>query len=137
MRLLILAVAVALLLVMMTKFKLNGFIALILVSLLVGVLRGMDLPKIYESIIDGVGGQLDDLVLIFGFGAMLGKVLADSGAAQRIATGMLGLFGISRVQLAMVLTAFAIGITMFYEVGFVLLIPLVFTIILETKLPLL
>ena len=72
--------------------------------------------------------------MILGFGAMLGKLMADSGAAQRIATSMLHLFGISRVQLAMVLTAFAIGITMFYEVGFVLLIPLVFTIVRESNL---
>ena len=86
---------------------------------------------------DGIGSQLDDLVMILGFGAMLGKLMADSGAAQRIAMSMLHLFGISRVQLAMVLTAFAIGITMFYEVGFVLLIPLVFTIVREAKLPLL
>jgi Gnt-I system high-affinity gluconate transporter len=137
MALVIVAAGVALLLILMTKFKLNGFIALVLVAIFVGVLRGMELPKIYESITDGIGGQLDDLVMILGFGAMLGKLMADSGAAQRIAMSMLHLFGISRVQLAMVLTAFAIGITMFYEVGFVLLIPLVFTIVREAKLPLL
>jgi Gnt-I system high-affinity gluconate transporter len=137
MELVIVAVGVALLILLMTKFKMNGFIALILVSIFVGLLDGMPLDKLYDSIIEGVGGQLDDLVLILGFGAMLGKVLADSGAAQKIATTMVRFFGISRVQLAMVLTAFAIGITMFYEVGFVLLIPLVFTIVRENKLPLL
>jgi Gnt-I system high-affinity gluconate transporter len=131
------AIAVVLLLVMMTKFKINGFIALFLVALLVGLLQGLGLTKTYDSIVLGVGDQLDELILILGFGAMLGKVLADSGAAQRIATSMVGFFGVSRVQLAMVLTAFAIGITMFYEVGFVLLIPLVFTIVREYKLPLL
>jgi Gnt-I system high-affinity gluconate transporter len=76
-------------------------------------------------------------VLILGFGAMLGRILADSGATQKIATSMTNFFGINRVQLAMVLSAFAIGITMFYEVGFVILIPLVFTIVRENKLPLL
>jgi Gnt-I system high-affinity gluconate transporter len=137
MPLVIVAVGVILLLIMMTKFRLNGFIALILVAILVGLLQGMGLTAVYESIVDGIGGQLDDLVMILGFGAMLGKLMADSGAAQRIAMSMLKVFGISRVQLAMVLTAFAIGITMFYEVGFVLLIPLVFTIVREAKLPLL
>jgi Gnt-I system high-affinity gluconate transporter len=135
--LVIVALAVALLLLLMTKFKLNGFIALIVVAILVGVVRGLSLTETYEAILEGIGGQLDDLVLILGFGAMLGRVMADSGAAQTIATTMVRFFGISRVQLAMVLTAFAIGITMFYEVGFMLLIPIVFTIVRENRLPLL
>jgi Gnt-I system high-affinity gluconate transporter len=137
MPLVVVAVAVVVLLLLMTTLRLNGFIALIVVAVLVGVLQGMPLGDIYDSMLDGIGGQLDDLVLILGFGAMLGRVLADSGAAQRIATTMTGFFGISRVQLAMVLSAFAIGITMFYEVGFVILIPLVFTIVRENRLPLL
>jgi Gnt-I system high-affinity gluconate transporter len=137
MPLVVVALAVGILLLLMTKFRLNGFVALIIVAILVGVLRGMSLDDIYKSILDGIGGQLDDLVLILGFGAMLGRVLADSGAAQKIATSMTNFFGINRVQLAMVLSAFAIGITMFYEVGFVILIPLVFTIVRENKLPLL
>jgi Gnt-I system high-affinity gluconate transporter len=137
MPLVIVAIGVALLLLLMTRFKLNGFIALILVAIIVGLLEGEGLSDTYDSITAGIGGQLKELTMILGFGAMLGKILADSGAAQRIALSMLKLFGISRVQLAMVLTSFAIGITMFYEVGFVLLIPLVFTIVRETKLPLL
>jgi len=137
MPLLIVALGVVLLLVMMTRFKLNGFVSLILVALLVGLLQGLGLSKTYDSIVDGIGGQLDDLVMILGFGAMLGKILADSGAAQQIASRMVTVFGVSRVQLAMILTSFAIGITMFYEVGFVLLIPIVFTIVREQKLPLL
>ena len=137
MPLVVVALAVGILLLLMTKFRMNGFAALIIVAVLVGVLQGMPLDDIYKSILDGIGGQLDDLVLILGFGAMLGRVLADSGAAQKIATSMTNFFGINRVQLAMVLSAFAIGITMFYEVGFVILIPLVFTIVRENKLPLL
>ncbi|MBO2446068.1 gluconate permease [Actinomadura barringtoniae] len=137
MPLVIVALAVVLLLVMMTRYKINGFIALFVAALFVGVARGMALPKIYDAIVSGVGDQLDELILILGFGAMLGKVLADSGAAQRIATSVVNVFGIGRVQLAMVLTATCIGITMFYEVGFVLLIPLVFTIVREYRLPLL
>lgn len=137
MPLVVVAVAVGVLLLLMVKFRLNGFIALILVAGLVGVLQGMPLEDMYESVLNGIGSQLDELVLILGFGAMLGRILADSGAAQRIATSMTNFFGIGRVQLAMVLSAFAIGITMFYEVGFVILIPLVFTIVRENRLPLL
>jgi Gnt-I system high-affinity gluconate transporter len=137
MPLFIVALAVVLLLVLMTKFRINGFIALFLAALFVGLARGLSLTKIYDAMVTGVGDQLDELILILGFGAMLGKVLADSGAAQRITTSMVNVFGISRVQLAMVLTSTCIGITMFYEVGFVLLIPLVFTIVREYRLPLL
>jgi Gnt-I system high-affinity gluconate transporter len=137
MPLVVVALAVALLLLLMTKFKFNGFVALLIVAIAVGLVQGMGLEKTYESIVDGVGGQLDDLVLILGLGAMLGKILADSGAAQKIASTLVNFFGVSRVQLAIVLSAFCIGITMFYEVGFVILIPLVFTIVREYKLPLL
>ena len=137
MPLVIVAIAVVLLLVMMTRFHLNGFIALILVAIFVGLAQGMGLSDTYDSIIDGIGGQIDDLALILGFGAMLGRVLADSGGAQLIANRVVALFGIGRVQLAMVLTAFALGITMFYEVAFVLIIPVVFTIVRKNRLPLL
>jgi H+/gluconate symporter-like permease len=109
MPLLIVALAVVLLLVMMIKFRINGFIALFLAALFVGLARGLSLPKIYDAIVTGVGDQLDELIL--GFGAMLGKVLADSGAAQRIATSVVNVFGINRVQFTMVLTATCIGIS--------------------------
>lgn len=137
MPLLVVALAVVLLLFLMTKLRLNGFIALFGVAVVVGLLRGMPLDKIYTSITDGVGGQLDETILTLGFGAMLGKVLADSGGADRIATGLIRRFGVSRAQLAISLTALCIGITMFYEVAFVLLIPLVFTLVRRHRMPLL
>ena len=137
MPLVIVAVGVALLLLLMTRLKLNGFVALILVSIIVGLLQGEGLSDTYDSITSGIGGQLKELTMILGFGAMLGKILADSGAAQKIAMSMLRIFGISRVQLAMVLTSCAIGVTMFYEVAFVMLVPIAFTIVREAKLPLL
>lgn len=137
MPLLVVAAAVVLLLVLMTKFRLNGFIALFLVAVVVGLMRGMPIDKIYSSITDGVGGQLNETILTLGFGAMLGKVLADSGGADRIATSLIRVFGISRAQLAIALTSLCIGITMFYEVAFVLLIPLVFTLVRRHRLPLL
>ncbi|WP_028660429.1 SLC13 family permease [Nocardioides insulae] len=137
MPLLVVAIAVAILLVLMTRYRLNGFIALFVVAILVGLVQGMPVYDVYDSILEGVGGQLDELVLILGFGAMLGKVLADSGAADRIALSLTRAFGISRVQLAVMLTSVCIGITLFYEVAFVLLIPLVFTLVRQHRLPLL
>lgn len=137
MPLVIVAVGVALLLLLMVKFKLNGFISLIIVAILVGLAEGMPLDKITASLSKGIGAQLGNLAMVLGFGAMLGLVMADSGAAQRIAGTMLDKFGIKRVQLAIICAAIALGITMFFEVAFVLLVPLVFTIVRQTRLKLL
>ena len=137
MPLVIVAIGVALLLFLMVRFKLNGFISLIVVAVLVGLAEGMPLSKITTSLSDGIGAQLNSLVMVLAFGAMLGVVMADSGAAQRIAGTMLKKFGIKHVQLAIICAAIALGITMFFEVAFVLLIPLVFTIVRQTRLKLL
>ncbi|MDF2503993.1 MULTISPECIES: gluconate:H+ symporter [Clostridium] len=137
MPLLIVVIGVALLLLLMIKFKLNGFISLILVALVVGIAEGMSPIKTVTSIQNGVGSTLGSLALILGFGAMFGKLIADSGAAQRISRSLINKFGVKRIQWAVVITGFIVGIAMFYEVGFVLLIPLVFTIAEFTELPLL
>ncbi|ACZ78677.1 gluconate transporter [Dickeya parazeae Ech586] len=137
MPLVIVAVGVALLLVLMIRFKLNGFIALILVALAVGVMQGMPVQKVMTSIKNGVGGTLGSLALIMGFGAMLGKLLADCGGAQRIASTLIHRFGRKHIQWAIVLTGFTVGFALFYEVGFVLLLPLVFSIVASARIPLL
>ena len=137
MPLLIVALGVVLLLVLMIAFKLNGFLSLILVALSVGILEGMPLPTVVTSITKGVGGTLGTLALVLGFGAMLGKLMADSGGAQRIALTLIEKFGKKRIQLAVVVTGFIVGMALFYEIGFVLLIPLVFTIAASADIPLL
>jgi Gnt-I system high-affinity gluconate transporter len=119
MPLLIVCLGVALLLLLMIGFKLNGFLSLILVALTVGVLEGMPITSVVKSIQNGVGGTLGYLALVLGFGAMLGKLMAESGGAQRIATTLINKFGKKRVQWAIVVTGFIIGIALFYEVGFV------------------
>lgn len=137
MPLLIVAIGVILLLLLMIGLKVNGFISLVLVSLVVGVLEGMPALKVVDSIQSGVGGTLGSLALVLGFGAMLGKLIADTGAAQRIASTLINKFGKKNIQWAVVITGIIVGLAMFYEVGFVLLIPLVFTIVASTELPLL
>ncbi|TFW95252.1 hypothetical protein DEO15_11775 [Escherichia coli] len=92
MPLVIVAIGVILLLLLMIRFKMNGFIALVLVALAVGLMQGMPLDKVIGSIKAGVGGTLGSLALIMGFGAMLGKMLADCGGAQRIATTLIAMF---------------------------------------------
>ena len=127
MPLLIVIIGIVLLFILIAKFKLNAFITFILVSLFVGIAEGMQLEDVVQSIQNGIGNTLGFLVMILGFGAMLGKLVADSGAAQRITSKLVSKFGIKNIQWALVLTGFIVGIPMFYSVCFVILIPLVFT----------
>jgi Gnt-I system high-affinity gluconate transporter len=137
MPLLIVILGIALLFLLITRFKLNAFIAFILVSLLVGITEGMELSVVVQSIQNGIGDTLGFLVMILGLGAMLGKLVADSGAAQRITSSLVRRFGRKYIQWAVVLTGFIVGIPMFYSVGFVILVPLVFTVAATTGMPLL
>lgn len=137
MPLLIVVLGILLLFLLVAKFKLNGFISFILVSLFVGIAEGMEPITVVSSIQKGIGNILGFLVLILGLGAMLGKLVAESGAAQRITTKLVDKFGKKNIQWAVVLTGFIVGIPMFYSVGFVILVPLVFTIAAATGLPLL
>lgn len=130
-------IGVALLLLFMVVFKLNAFISLIIVALLVGIMEGMTPIEAMASVKAGLGGTLGSLALVLGFGAMLGKLMEDSGGAQRIATTLINTFGTKRVQLAAVLTAFIVGIALFFETGVVVLIPLVFTIAAQARVPIL
>lgn len=137
MPLLIVISGILLLFILIARFKLNPFITFIVVSLFVGIAEGMEPVSVVDSIQKGIGNILGFLVIILGLGAMLGKLVADSGAAQRITTRLVEKFGKKNIQWAAVLTGFIVGIPMFYSVGFVILIPLVFTIAAATGLPLL
>lgn len=108
--------------------KLNTFIALIITSIITALLLGMPLNKIMETVENGMGSTLGHIALIFGLGAILGKLLSDGGGATRIADTLIAKFGQKHVQWAMLITAFIVGIALFFEVGLVLLIPLVFTV---------
>jgi len=136
MPLLIVILGILLLFVLIAKFKLNAFIAFVISCIFVGVFQGMELEAIIKSIQTGMGNTLGFLVMILGFGAMLGKLVADSGAAQRITSRLVSAFGLKHIQWAVVIAGFIVGIPMFYSVGFVILIPLVFTVAASTRLPL-
>ncbi|MFJ2350250.1 gluconate:H+ symporter [Glutamicibacter sp. AGC13] len=148
MPLLVVALAVVVLLILMMRFKLNGFIALILVATLVAfwaVATGSlsvdgepaGVADIPEIITEGLGGQLGSTAVVIGLGAMIGRVMGDAGAAQRIARKILSVFGERGVQWAMIISAMLIGVTMFYEVAFVILVPVAFTLVRATKVNLL
>jgi gluconate:H+ symporter, GntP family len=136
-RLLLLALgAVIALIVLIARFKWHPFIALIVVSLVMGVAAGMPPGDAVQSFQDGVGATLGFIAVVVGLGTMLGKMMAESGAATRIATTLIDLFGVRRVHWAIMFVAFIVGIPVFFQVGFVLLIPLVFTIARRTGMSL-
>lgn len=137
MELLIVALGVVMLLILLVVFKFDAFISLLLVSLGVGLMEGMQITKVAASIYNGIGGQLKSLILIIAFGAMLGKMLGDSGAAQRISSTIIKKFGLNNIQWAMLLTAFIVGVTMFFEAGLIVIIPIIYTVVLQIKKPLL
>ncbi len=121
-------IGIIVLLLLIMRFQLNTFISLIITAMLTGILLGMPYNKIVTTIEAGIGGTLGHIALIFGLGAMLGKLLADGGGATQIADTLIAKLGKKYVQWAMVIASFMIGIALFFEVGLVLLIPLVFTI---------
>jgi len=128
--------AVTVLIVLIARVKLHPFVALVAVSLGLGVAAGMPLGTAVKSFQDGVGGTLGFIAVVLGLGTMLGKMMAESGAATRIATTLIDLFGERRVHWAIMVVAFIVGIPVFFQVGFVLLIPLVFTIARRTGMSL-
>ena len=137
MPLLIILLGIILLIFLITIVKLDTFISFVIVSIAVGLAEGMKPDDLLKAVETGIGSTLGSLVMILGFGAMLGKLVAESGAAQRISSKLISLFGIKYIQWAMVITGFIVGIPMFYNVGFVILVPLIFTVAASTGLPLL
>lgn len=135
MPILIVCFGVALLLVLIMKAKLNTFVSLTITAFVVALLLGMDPTTIVTTIESGIGGQLGHLALVFGFGAMLGRLVSDAGGGYRIAITLIDKFGRKRIQWAVVVASFIVGIALFFEVGLVLLIPIVFVIAKELKMP--
>jgi GntP family gluconate:H+ symporter len=127
--------AILLLLALIAILKIHPFVALLLVSFAVGVASGMPLLKVAEAIQAGFGNTLGFIGIVLGVGTMLGKLLEESGGAERIARTLIAALGPRRVHWAMWIVAFLVGIPVFFQVGFVLLIPLVFTITRELRIP--
>jgi gluconate:H+ symporter, GntP family len=121
-------VAVVALILLIARLKVHPFVALILVSLGMGVAAGMPLLEAVRAFQGGVGNALGFIAIVVGLGTMLGKMMAESGAATRIATTLIDRFGERRVHWAIMVVAFIVGMPVFFQVGFVLLVPLVFTI---------
>lgn len=136
MPLVVVSLGILLLFLLIIFFRLNAFIAFILVAIAIGIGQGMPLDALVKSVEKGIGNTLGFLIMILGLGAMLGKLVAESGAAQQITNGLIQIFGVRNTKVAIMLTGFIVGITMFYSVGFVILVPLVFTVATATGLSL-
>jgi Gnt-I system high-affinity gluconate transporter len=135
MSLLVVFCCIFLLILLISWGRLNAFIAFLLVALLAGYLLGIPVADLTKSVKKGIGDMLGELIIIICLGAMLGKLVAESGAAQKISDVLLRAFGEKRIQWAMMLTGFIVGIPLFYNVGFVLMVPLLFSVVYRTGLP--
>jgi Gnt-I system high-affinity gluconate transporter len=132
----ILAACIACLVILITWAKINPFLAFLVVGTLAALLLGMPMKDISRSVNKGIGDTLGSLVIVIVLGAMLGKLVADSGAAQRISLVMQRLFGTRHLVWAMTLTGFVVGIPLYYNVGFVLMIPIIFSVAYQYKISL-
>ena len=135
MPLLIVLIGVIILIFMIVKLKMNTFVGLVITSFIVGLLLGLPLTKIPQTIETGIGGQLGHLAIIFGFGSMLGKLVSDAGG-YRIATALINKFGRRWIQVTVILASFIIGLALFFEVGLVVVLPIIFIIARELDMPL-
>lgn len=129
------ALGVALLLYLNIVVKLNSVLSLLIVAILVGILNGLSLTDVVTSVKTGFGSTLGSLAIIIGMGAVLGKLMVDSGAAQRVASTLLEKFGVKNVEWAILIIGAIFGISVFYEVAFIILAPLVISIAIEAKIP--
>lgn len=135
MTLLIVLFAIVALVVLIALLKLNPFLAFLIVSISVGIALGLPIDTVIKSVERGIGDMLGATLIIICLGAMLGKLVAESGATQRISAVMMQVFGVKYMQWGMVITGFIVGIPLFYGVGFILMVPLIFSVVYKYKLP--
>lgn len=134
MSLLYVLIGIIILLILILK-KLDPTLALLIVSVITGLLLQMPIQKVMTSITNGVGTTLGGVIMILALGAMIGKLAEDSGAAKKIVIILVNSFGVKNIQWAVLLTGILVGIPLFFNAGFIILIPLVFSIASATGLP--
>lgn len=128
MALITILLCIVLLVLLVSWAKVNPFLAFLIVSVSAGLLLGIPLDKVVASVQKGMGDTMGQLIIIICLGAMLGKLIATSGAAQKIADVLVSAGGEKNIQWALVLAGFVVGIPLFYGIGFVLVVPLIFSI---------
>ena len=124
---------IILLLTLILRFKIQAFIALLIASIVVGILAGMEPLDIISTIKDGMGNTLGFVAVVVGLGAMFGSILEHSGGAEALAKYLLDKFGEKNTSSALMLTGFFVAIPVFFDVGFIILIPLIYSLQRKTK----
>jgi Gnt-I system high-affinity gluconate transporter len=132
----IIILAIALQIFLSVK-KVSPIISLLIVAILAGLCLGMEPEALVKAVEKGVGSTMGGVALIICLGAILGKILEATGAAEKIAVTLINAFGEKNIQWAVMLTGFLIGIPLYYNAGFIILVPLVFMLAKKTGLPLL
>ncbi len=125
--------AVALLLFLVLKLKISAFISLLITAIYVGILAGMPLSEITRSIQEGMAGTLGFVATVVGLGAIFGQMLESSGGAESLAHYLVKKFGSERASWAMVITGFVVAIPVFLDVGFIILVPIIYALSRDTK----
>ena len=131
-----LCISIAIVIVLCICFKIHAFVSLTAASLFLALTHNMELAKIVVAFEGGLGKTLGFLAPILALGAILGKLMEVSGAAERLARTLINILGQSKAHWAMMVVGYICGIPVFLQVGIILLTPLMFSIVKESKLPL-
>ncbi len=130
---LITAAAIAVLLILILVVRLHAFLALLLTAMGLGLAVGMPPEKVLKSIQNGFGEALGFIAVVVGLGAMIGRFLEHSGGGRALADWLLARFGKEHAAWAMLISAFLVGLPIFFEVGFIIMVPLVWNLARETR----
>ncbi len=126
-------IGISVLLFLILRLKFQAFIALLITCIVVGVIAGMEPVTILDSVKNGMGGTLGFVATVVGLGALFGAILERSGGAQQLAQAMLKLFGVKKAHWAVMLTGFLVAIPVFFDVAFIILVPLIYALQKQTK----
>ena len=121
-------VGIALLLFLILKLKIQAFIALLIASITTGLIAGLSAPEIIKTIQDGMGGTLGFVATVVGLGAMFGALLETSGGAETLANTLIRRFGEEKAPWALTLTGFLVAIPVFFDVAFIILVPMMYAL---------
>ena len=130
---LILAGSISLLLFMILKLKIQAFLALLVTSIFLGLVTGMQMDSIIKSVLDGMGSTLGFVAAVVGIGAIFGQMLDSSGGAESLAHFLIKRFGKEKANYALVITGFFVGIPIFLDVGFIILVPVIYALAKSSK----
>ncbi len=126
-------IGLALLLVLIIKFKVHAMLSILIGAIAIGLIAGMPFEEIVTAVDDGIGNTLKGIALLVGLGSMFGAILEASGGAQTLAVTMVKKFGDEKAAWALGITGLVISIPVFSDAGLIILIPLAFSLAKEQR----